>query len=167
MQLLEHAPQFSATDASRIARELYALRASATPLPSERDQNFLLESETGEKFVLKIANALEDPALLDAQQQVMEQLSRHTSFSQRVLPAVAGETITAIQSSAGRTHLVRLVTYLPGIPLGEVKWHLVGIVPELGCDARHVATVTPPGEATATVRKEGVETTTADDRLQT
>src|SRR6185369_9335250 len=51
--------------------------------------------------------------------------------------------------------------------LGEVKWHLVGIIPVLRCDARHVATVTPSGEVAATVRKEGVETTTADDRFQT
>ncbi len=132
MGLLEHAPQFSAADASRIAQELYGRRVSATLLPSERDQNFLFESETGEKFVLKIANALEDPALLEAQQQVMEQLSRHTSFCQRVLPTVGGERITAIQSPAGKTHLIRLLTYLPGVPLGDIKWHSPALLRDLG-----------------------------------
>ena len=57
MSLLDHAPTFSAQDAIRLAWDLYGIRGAATPLPSERDQNFLLETESGEHYVLKIANA--------------------------------------------------------------------------------------------------------------
>ena len=38
-----------------------------SPLPSERDQNFQLCDAQGRQAVLKIANALEEYALLEAQ----------------------------------------------------------------------------------------------------
>ncbi len=42
MSLLDHAPSFNIEDATAMAHEIYSVRATATPLPSERDQNFLL-----------------------------------------------------------------------------------------------------------------------------
>ena len=50
-------PEPNEDDAGGIARDLYGLETSAGTLPSERDQNFLLQNVTGEKFVLKIADA--------------------------------------------------------------------------------------------------------------
>ena len=47
MSLLQRAPKVTAAEAVREARELYGVRAGAGPLPSERDQNFLLESDRG------------------------------------------------------------------------------------------------------------------------
>ena len=38
-----HAPRFTAAEAVRLARHLYGLSLAAEPLPSERDQNFLVE----------------------------------------------------------------------------------------------------------------------------
>ena len=52
-------PSFTVEDASRIALELYGLRAEICALPGERDCNFLLKTEAGQKFVLKIALAVE------------------------------------------------------------------------------------------------------------
>ena len=66
--MLDHAPRFDLQSAEQLARDLYALDVHATALTSERDQNFLLESATGERIVLKIANALEEPSMIDAQQ---------------------------------------------------------------------------------------------------
>jgi Ser/Thr protein kinase RdoA (MazF antagonist) len=68
MHLLQHTPGFSPEQALAIAREHYGLEGPLlSALPSERDQNFLLERCSGERFVLKIANALEDPGFLEAQ----------------------------------------------------------------------------------------------------
>jgi len=77
MRLLETVPSFDAESAAAIAAEHFGLRAGARQLPSERDQNFLLTKNDGEKFVLKIANALEDPALLDAQNRLEASWQRH------------------------------------------------------------------------------------------
>src|SRR6266545_5188518 len=79
MLLLQQAPRLSAAEAVRLARDLYGLDAVAAPLPSERDQNFLLISAgdlgTGDlgtaRYVLKIANATEDRAMLEAHNAAM------------------------------------------------------------------------------------------------
>jgi Ser/Thr protein kinase RdoA (MazF antagonist) len=115
MQLLSHTPVFDVESASRIAEKLFGARARASVLPSERDQNFLLDA-ADERFVLKIANAMESRALLEAQNAVLAHLGTRVSFCPRVLPALNGELIITEAD-----HLVRLVTYLPGLPLAKVK----------------------------------------------
>ena len=66
--VLEHAPRFDPNSAARLAHQHYGVDATAYPLPSERDQNFLLVTTAGDRLVLKIANASEERAMLDAQQ---------------------------------------------------------------------------------------------------
>lgn len=114
MQLLRHTPVFDVESASRIAEELFGVRARASVLPSERDQNFLLDAGP-ERFVLKIANATESHALLEAQNSVLEHLGTRISFCPRVVPGLNGELI-----STEADYLVRLVTYLQGMPLAKV-----------------------------------------------
>ncbi|GAB4505698.1 MAG: aminotransferase class III-fold pyridoxal phosphate-dependent enzyme [Anaerolineales bacterium] len=132
MSLLDHAPAFTPQDAVRFARELYALDAQAKSLPSERDQNFLLRTANGARFVLKIANATEERALLEAQNQVMRHLAKHISFCPRVLPTTNNDDLAAVQAPNGQQHFIRLVTYLPGIPLGEVQRHSDELLYDLG-----------------------------------
>lgn len=132
MSLLSSAPQFSLDEVLQLAYELYGLRANAAPLPRERDQNFLLQTNVGEKFVLKIANAKEERSMLEAQQRVLEHLAQHTSLCPRVVASVNGATITEVQSRTGATHLARLVTYLEGTPLGRVKRHSMELMRDLG-----------------------------------
>jgi len=130
--LLAHTPSLTVEDAAALAQNLYGIQARATPLPSERDQNFLLTTETGPQYVLKIANALEEPALLDAQNHAMLHVRQQISACQTVLPTKTGQFIAEINRPANRTHLVRLVTYLPGTPLGQVKRHSDGLLHSLG-----------------------------------
>jgi Ser/Thr protein kinase RdoA (MazF antagonist) len=128
MLLLEHAPHFGPNTVSEIARDEYDIVGRITTLPSERDQNFLLTTDAGQKFVLKIANALEDRAQLDAQEQVLKHLATHISFCPRIVPTRSGELLTQLQSN----NFVRVVTYLPGIPLAEVTPHTDEILRDLG-----------------------------------
>jgi len=136
MSLLQRAPRLSVADAVRLARELYGLEAVAAPLPSERDQNFLLVSTAGTggleraRYVLKIANATEDRGMLEAQNAAMAHVADPPTRLRRfggtgrmaicplALPTISGETIAVVPGSA---HFVRLVTYLAGIPLAEVS----------------------------------------------
>ena len=125
MQLLRHTPVFDVESASRIAEELFGVRARASVLPSERDQNFLLDAGA-ERFVLKIANAMESRALLEAQNSVLKHLGTRISFCPRVVPALNGELI-----STEADHHVRLVTYLPGMPLAKVT-HTAELLGDFG-----------------------------------
>lgn len=126
MQLLSHTPGFDVESASRIAEKMFGRRARARMLPSERDQNFLLTDEAGEKFVLKIANALELRELLEAQNAAMDHLRERVSFCPHVVPAVDGELIRREGD-----HYVRLVTYLSGTPLAQAT-HSPELLRDLG-----------------------------------
>ena len=95
---------------------------TAHRLPSERDHNFLLTDDSNQRFVLKIANRSESRDFLEAQNAVLDYLSQRVSFCQRVI----GE-ITEFQG-----YLVRLVTYLPGVPLAEISLHTQGLLHDLG-----------------------------------
>ena len=85
-------------------------------MPSERDQNFLITNSAGEKFVLKIANALEEPSFLEAQNAVLKHLAKRVSFCQRLVLTSSGEEIITVQGSGGASHLVRMVHYIDGVP---------------------------------------------------
>jgi Ser/Thr protein kinase RdoA (MazF antagonist) len=132
MRLLEYTPHFDVESAVAIADERFGIRASARPLPSERDQNFLLTAASGEKFVLKIANALEERAFLNAQTSVLKHLATRIPFCQRVVAASSRQDISTVQAASGTTHLVWLVRYLPGVPLAEIKPHPPSLLYDLG-----------------------------------
>lgn len=114
--------------AQAIAEKYFGIQASARELPSERDQNFLLSARDGEKFVLKIANVLEKLPVLEAQNTMMRHLGeKGVSFCPRVVPAVSGEEIVTVES-----HLVRVLTYLPGEPLASVELPSMGLLHDFG-----------------------------------
>ena len=127
MSLLQRAPKVPAVEAVREARELYGVNAEARPLPSERDQNFLLESDRGH-FVLKYANGTEPRAMLEAQNAAMAHLADRVMFCPRVLASLSGDLIA--QSASG--HFVRLVTWLPGIPFGSLRHRPASLLDDLG-----------------------------------
>ena len=128
MQLLNHTPAFDAESAREIAEETFGVRASLRVLVSERDQNFLLTNDCGEKFVLKIANALESWALLEAQNAVLDHLAeKGVTFCPRVLPSVKGKSIDTRSN-----YLVRLMTYLPGVPLAGIQPHSPALLRDFG-----------------------------------
>jgi len=149
MSSLQQAPQLAVTEAERLARDVYGLAASASPLPSERDQNFLLISAgdlgTGGlgavRYVLKIANATEDRAMLEAQNAAMAHVAdpptrlRRFGGTGRValcphaLPTRSGDLIAVVP---GGVHFVRLVTYVEGVPLAEVRARTPALFESLG-----------------------------------
>jgi Ser/Thr protein kinase RdoA (MazF antagonist) len=129
MSLLQQAPRLDLAGAARLAHDLYALDASASSLPSERDQNFLLTSAAGDRYVLKVANAAEDRAMLEAQNAAMAHVAGRVVFCPRVLPTIAGDTIGI---APGGSHFVRLVTYLAGIPLASARTRTPALVEHLG-----------------------------------
>ena len=127
--MLSHAPRFDAAAAARLARDLYGISGSVRPLTSERDQNFLLETDAGERLVLKIANALEDPAMLDAQQRAMTHVGATLDLAPRIIPTRQGTTLGAVDG-----HLVWAVSHRPGTPLGLVRRRSPALLEDLGAE---------------------------------
>ncbi len=122
MELLLNTPALDVASAIAIAEECFGLRVSARELPSERDQNFLLTDASGEKFVLKIANALESRELLEAQNAALEHLGNRIAFCPRVVSDIKVKL----------NHFIRLMTFLPGVPLADVNPHSSVLLRDLG-----------------------------------
>ncbi len=127
-----HTPQFDAHAAESLALSMYGLEATASALTSERDQNFLLTTEAGSFAVLKIANAAERREFLEAQQAAITHVARTFALAPHVIPALDGGLLTETRAPGGLTHLVWMVSMLPGIALGDMRhrtaglWHCFG-----------------------------------------
>ncbi len=129
---LESIPRFSADEALELAEKEYGIGGSISALPSERDQNFLIDralrmsgvatsTETrgpaGKKFVLKIANVHDAPELLDFQNQAMRRV--RTAVAACRVPQVectlGGLEITRLHNArTGTDHCVRLLDWIDG-----------------------------------------------------
>ena len=131
MDVLRHAPALTVEEAAALARRLFGVEATASPLPSERDQNFLLLTSAEDRFVLKIANSTDDRALLDAQNAALAHVARSTTLCPRVIPTLDGDHIGELTTDWGR-HLVRLLTWLPGVPLASLPDHTPPLLESLG-----------------------------------
>jgi len=116
-------PAFSLEQAREIALLQFGYRATAMPLVSERDQNFRLQTEDGQKFVLKIANTHEDPQVIDFQTRALEHIAIQAPglpVPRNLLTVEGGENCT-VRDSNGNAHIARLISWLDGIPVGHIQ----------------------------------------------
>jgi 4-aminobutyrate aminotransferase-like enzyme/Ser/Thr protein kinase RdoA (MazF antagonist) len=138
--ILEYAPKYSPEEAEQIGRDLFGISGTATKLPSERDQNFLLTTDDGNSYVLKIANSNETFDILDMQNKAMLHMARFKEqffipaegVCPDVCPTNTGDRIGSIKGKNGNTHFVRLLTYLPGKPFAETNPHHSELLEGLG-----------------------------------
>jgi 4-aminobutyrate aminotransferase-like enzyme/Ser/Thr protein kinase RdoA (MazF antagonist) len=126
---VETAPRISVEQAAELARDLYGVEVDAEPLPSERDQNFLLRAGAGERFVLKIANAREDPRFLDLQNRALEFLaSTGTGLHwPKLIPTLEGGEMAEHEG-----HAVRLLTWVEGRCMADAGPHRPELLRDLG-----------------------------------
>ncbi len=127
-------PRFTPADASGLARDLFGVQAASSPLPSERDQNFLLTTDAGPEFVLKIANAADAPEVLEAHNAALAHLAQRdpTLRCPRVRPTLGGALLGIVPGPDGVRHAVRMVTYLPGWLFVDVSPHSPQLLESLG-----------------------------------
>jgi len=122
---LDTTPDFTCEMAEKIVSQYYGIVARASDLPSERDQNFSLKSDTGDKFVLKIANASEDYDVLDFQSKAFEHARdlRVPLELPELVATVSGDRIATVTDEAGRSFLMRLVSWVHGDVMVDVSLH--------------------------------------------
>jgi 4-aminobutyrate aminotransferase-like enzyme/Ser/Thr protein kinase RdoA (MazF antagonist) len=132
--VVQHAPQFDAAWAEALAAREFRIVGRADALPSERDQNFRITTDDGQAFVLKIANATEPRDILEFQNAALEHLARQQPSLPvpRVCRSVSGESIIQATGGGGRQHLARMLTWVPGDVLAEVKPHTEELLESLG-----------------------------------
>ena len=109
--------------AQMLAAKYYGLPATAHRLNSERDQNFRLQTLDGREYVLKIANPLEDRAVTNLQTEALVHLATADPGLPipRVFAALNGARELDIGFNDGSTRVVRLLSFLAGIPMHAVE----------------------------------------------
>ena len=115
------APSFTAAQASKFAKFWFKETLDVSLLVSERDQNFLLKNNKGDKFVLKIANEAETAEVLDFQNQVMEHMAKQDPSLPlpKVCLSLDKKQIHRLELN-GNKHFVRMVDYLKGKLLDDL-----------------------------------------------
>ncbi|MFX1341548.1 MAG: aminotransferase class III-fold pyridoxal phosphate-dependent enzyme [Promethearchaeota archaeon] len=130
----QYRPRFTEQDALRIAEKLFGVVGLVKELPSERDRNFFLRTDSGDEFVLKIAATSEKREILEFQNQAMDHLVKKggEEICPHVIKSLAGERISIIEDADGAPSFVRLQNYIPGKVLAEVKPHSEDLLFGLG-----------------------------------
>jgi 4-aminobutyrate aminotransferase-like enzyme/Ser/Thr protein kinase RdoA (MazF antagonist) len=128
------APRLPEPEAVRIARELYGLTASASPLPGEYDNNFRLVTPGGEEFVLKVMRPGCSSDLIVLQCKALAHLAQRAPSLAlpRVCPTKAGDAIGTAETEDGTSRLVWMLTYVPGRLLAETNPHTPELLFSLG-----------------------------------
>lgn len=107
-------PALAASDVKVLLARDYGVAAEVAPLVSERDQNWRVDG-AAHRAVLKISNVAEDRAFLDLQNAALQHLAECDPGLgvPRLLPATRGDPMLS-WPSAGASHCVRLLSFLPG-----------------------------------------------------
>ena len=111
------------TLAQTLVAEHYGLVVATRRLDSERDQNFRLRTPEGNEYVLKIANPAEDPAITNLQTEALLHVARKDPSLPipRVFPARNGALELEIAFDDGSTRIMRLLSFMAGIPMNAAK----------------------------------------------
>ena len=109
-------PSFSEPEITEILAAQFGLSGQSSELYSDRDQNFLIQSNSDQKYVLKISNPEERREILDLQNEAT--LFIHSKDSDIGVPLQIGE-IKEYEKD-GQKYFIRLVEYLEGQFLKDV-----------------------------------------------
>lgn len=114
-------PRIDGATASTLVHRHYGIRATATPFACERDATFCLTAADGRSFTLKISNPAEAPLDTNFQTKAMLWVAQVDPGLPvpRVLPADDGRYEIPVQLEDGRTSVLRMLTWLDGMPVAQ------------------------------------------------
>ena len=127
-------------DAESIAQEIWDLDCRAEPLAGEVDRNFLLVTDSGDRWVLKISRENTDRVDLDYQIEALRFLeaSAVSHFVQRVLPTADGRFLLPYDRGGGGRCWVRILSFLNGSPLVNIRERPPALLEEIGRTLAHL-----------------------------
>ncbi len=115
-------PDLDAATARELAAEHFGIDGAATPLPGERDRNFLLEGPAGDRHVLKVASPDEPGDVLDFESALLVWLAEEGSTAvPRPVPTRGGDLIARAEEAPSEPWRIRLLEHLPGTVLARVR----------------------------------------------
>ncbi len=113
--------------------EHYGLDGTLTPLPGERDHNFLLDVDSGARYIVKVSSPDEPQPILEFENRMIERLAADTNgLVPGLVAARSGETLIEHEDPAGATHRVRILEFLPGRLLATVSPRSEALMADIG-----------------------------------
>jgi Ser/Thr protein kinase RdoA (MazF antagonist) len=110
-------PKFTNREIEKYLMPVFELSGKSKELYSDRDQNFLIKSDLGQKYILKISNPAEPKEILELQNEAT--LFIHSKDSDLGVPLQIGE-IKEFEKD-GQKYFIRLVDYLEGQFLKDAR----------------------------------------------
>lgn len=112
-----------APEAAALARERFNISGSVDRFATEKDDTFRLKDDSGNQFVLKVANPAEREDEVAFQVDLLLHIERKAPALPvpRVISSRRGETYSYYVDQAGQNRWVRLLSYLPGTPLSDTS----------------------------------------------
>ena len=107
---------FNTDEIQSFAKEFYNIDVLVTPLTGYDEDNFLLTSHSGKKYILKVSSGIR-PSFLEAQVSISQHLSKSeiSSFFQHHIANKHDQYITIYtDKNSQHTYCIRLLTYLEG-----------------------------------------------------
>ena len=120
-------------------REHYGIEGTLSPLPGERDLNFLFTGTDGERRVAKVSTPDETDEILEIEADLMRHMARTTDgFTADVIPSVDGDWVVKHTAEDGDIHRIRVVEYLEGVLFAEVRPRSLSLLYNLGLSLIHI-----------------------------
>lgn len=107
-------PSFSDGEILAILAEHYQLSGKLKSLAGYCDQNMLLTTDSGEQYIVKVANSHEQPLALAMQNAAMAHLTEKSLAIPHALNNLTQQNITPVADSQGNQFGFRVLSYLPG-----------------------------------------------------
>ena len=130
-------PALTLEEAAQIARQRYGRSGTLTPLPGEYEQNFRLDTASGQTYILKIAPPGTPPELLEMQDAALAFIARRLPHAcpQPVPPLPAPtdyQSPITDHRSPITDYQTRLLTWLPGTLYAHARPHTAALQRSLG-----------------------------------
>ncbi|MDN5204445.1 aminotransferase class III-fold pyridoxal phosphate-dependent enzyme [Fulvivirgaceae bacterium BMA10] len=129
-----HIPDFSIVEAEEVMRQSFGIAGTAKPLGSYIDQNFMIESTSGERYILKIANQSEAMEFVKAQADILNFLEKSDGGNKypKSVKSPNDQDIIIVKNAKGEQFRARLLTFLNGTFMGEMQHHDEQMLESLG-----------------------------------
>ena len=119
---IQRRPEVQLEEAHAAVRRLFDLDGTLSPLPGERDQNYLLETGDGVRYVVKVSSPEEPDPILRFETEMLVKLASETEgLVPGVRPATSGEHLVEFEDGRGNPHRMRVVDFLPGTLLANAR----------------------------------------------
>lgn len=107
--------------AQKAVAEHFGRDGKLSLLTGERDSNFRLDATDGPRCMLKVSHPEEDAVVADFQTQALLHIARTDPGLpvQRLVPAKNGAVSLLLPDDQGRPRVVRLFSYLEGLPMPQ------------------------------------------------